>query len=43
MDCGVLIRKFNYKGDVYSRITVGTKEENEILISEIKKLTGEIK
>ncbi len=43
MDCGVLIRKFNYKGDVYSRITAGTKEENEILISEIKKLIGEIK
>lgn len=43
MDCGILIRKFIYNGDVYSRITVGTKEENEILIDEIKKLTGEIK
>ncbi|MGD9568129.1 MAG: histidinol-phosphate transaminase [Sedimentibacter sp.] len=38
MECGVLIRKFNYKGVVYNRITVGTKEENEILIDEIKKL-----
>lgn len=38
MECGVLIRKFNYKGNVYNRITVGTKEENEILIDEIKKL-----
>lgn len=41
MECGVLIRKFNYKGNVYNRITVGTKEENEILIDEIKKLEGD--
>lgn len=40
MDCGVLIRKFDYNGLAYNRITVGTKEENEILIREIKKLTG---
>lgn len=40
MDSGVLIRKINYKETVYNRITVGTKEENEILISEIKKLIG---
>ncbi len=40
MDCGVLIRKFNYKNGVFNRITVGTKEENEILTEEIKKLTG---
>ncbi len=40
MDCGVLIRKFDYEGVIYNRITVGTKEENEILISEIKKLMG---
>ena len=38
MECGVLIRKFNYEGVVYSRITVGTKEENEILINEIKEI-----
>lgn len=38
MECGVLIRKFNYKGNVYNRITVGTREENEILIYEIKKI-----
>lgn len=37
MDNGVLIRKFN---DEYYRITVGTKEENEILIEEIKKIIG---
>lgn len=41
MECGVLIRKFNYKGNVYNRITVGTKEENEILLEEIKRITGE--
>jgi len=38
MDCGVLIRKFNYNNDTYYRITVGTKEENEILLYEIKKI-----
>lgn len=41
MDCGVLIRKFNCNGDLYNRITVGTKEENEILIYEIKRLQEE--
>lgn len=40
MECGVLIRKFNYKETVYNRITVGTKEENKILIDEVIKLTG---
>lgn len=40
MACGVLIRRFDYEGDVYNRITVGTKEENEILIEEIKKVMG---
>ncbi len=41
MSCGVLIRKINYKQVVYNRITVGTKEENEILIQEIKSIMGE--
>jgi histidinol-phosphate aminotransferase len=40
MECGVLIRKFNYKDTVYNRISVGTKEENKILIDEVIKLTG---
>lgn len=40
MECGILIRKFKYKETVYNRITVGTKEENKILIDEIIKLTG---
>jgi histidinol-phosphate aminotransferase len=40
MECGILIRKFNYKDTVYNRITVGTKEENKILIDEVIKLTG---
>lgn len=40
MECGVLIRKFNYKDTVYNRITVGTKEENKILIDEVIRLTG---
>ena len=40
MSCGVLIRKFNYSGEIYNRITVGTKEENEILIEEIKNIVG---
>ena len=35
MERGILIRKFN---DDYYRITVGNKEENEILIEELKKL-----
>lgn len=38
MNCGILIRKFNFNGKIYYRITVGTKEENEILINEIRKL-----
>lgn len=38
MDCGVLIRKFNYNSDIYYRITVGTREENEILLAEIKNI-----
>jgi len=38
IECGVLIRKFNYNSDTYYRITVGTKEENEILLYEIKKI-----
>jgi histidinol-phosphate aminotransferase len=38
MSCGILIRKFNFKEKSYYRITVGTKEENEILINEIKNL-----
>jgi histidinol-phosphate aminotransferase len=43
MSCGVLIRKFNYSGDIYYRITVGTQEENEILLTEIKNIiSGEI-
>ncbi|NYB75640.1 histidinol-phosphate transaminase [Sedimentibacter hydroxybenzoicus DSM 7310] len=41
MEKGVLIRKISYKGVAYNRITVGTKEENEILINEIKKINGE--
>ena len=36
MEKGILIRKFN---DTYYRITVGEKEENEILIKELKKLS----
>ncbi|MDF2677399.1 MAG: hisC [Bacillota bacterium] len=38
MSCGVLIRKFNFNGKVYNRITIGTKEENEILLEEIKNI-----
>ncbi|MFA9423885.1 MAG: histidinol-phosphate transaminase [Sedimentibacter sp.] len=38
MDCGVLIRKFDFDGETYNRITVGTKEENDILVEEIKKI-----
>lgn len=38
IDCGVLIRKFNYRGETYNRITVGTKEENNILAEEIKNI-----
>lgn len=41
MGKGVLIRKINYKGTAYNRITVGTKEENEILLDEFKKIEGE--
>lgn len=41
MECGVLIRKFNYESYVYNRITIGTREENEILLDEIKKLIKE--
>ncbi|WP_019228834.1 histidinol-phosphate transaminase [Sedimentibacter sp. B4] len=40
MDCGVLIRKFNCGGEVFNRITIGTKEENEILVEEIKSIMG---
>lgn len=40
IDCGVLIRKFNYGGEVFNRITIGTKEENEILVEEIKSIMG---
>jgi len=40
MSCGVLIRKINYNGEVYNRITVGTKEENDILIEEIINIVG---
>ena len=40
MDCGVLIRKFNYDGETYNRITIGTKEENDILVEEIKNIVG---
>jgi len=40
MSCGVLIRKINYNGEAYNRITVGTKEENHILIEEIKNIVG---
>jgi len=36
----VLIREFMYKEKIYNRITVGTKEENQILIDEIKELIG---
>jgi len=43
MACEVLIRKFDFSGDIYYRITVGTKEENEILLDEIKKLIEESK
>lgn len=39
MERGVLIRKFNYQ-EVYYRITVGTSEENMILLDEIKELMG---
>lgn len=38
MGCGVLVRKINYNNDIYYRITVGTKEENEILIDEIRNI-----
>lgn len=41
MEKGVLIRKFNYE-EVYYRITVGTSEQNMILLDEIKKLMGGI-
>ncbi len=37
MEKGVLIRKFS---DEYYRITIGRKEENEILVEEIEKLVG---
>ena len=40
MDCGILIRKFNYGGDTFNRITIGTKEENDILVEEIKNIVG---
>jgi len=38
VNCGVLIRKFNYSGDIYYRITVGTKEGNKILLTEINNI-----
>ncbi len=38
MDCGVLIRKFNFNGETYNRITIGTNEENDILVEEIKNI-----
>lgn len=40
MDCGILIRKFVFKDEVYCRITVGTEEENKILTGEIKRIMG---
>lgn len=40
MEKGVLIRRFK---DGYYRISVGTKEENKILIEEIKNIAGGIK
>ena len=40
MSCGVLIRKIKYNEGVYNRITVGTKEENDILVEEIKNIVG---
>lgn len=40
MNCGVLIRRFDFNNDVFYRITVGTKQENEILLDEIKKIIG---
>ena len=37
---GILIRRFNTpRIEDYVRITVGTKEQMEILISEIRKIT----
>ncbi|MDW5299943.1 MAG: histidinol-phosphate transaminase [Sedimentibacter sp.] len=41
MSCGVLIRKVKYNEEIYNRITVGTKEENDILVQEIKNIVGE--
>ncbi|WP_326911251.1 histidinol-phosphate transaminase [Sedimentibacter sp. MB31-C6] len=41
VDCGVLIRKFVFNEKVFYRITVGTKEENEILLKEIYKIMQE--
>ncbi len=38
MNCGVIIRKIIFRKETYYRITIGTKEENEILLDEIKKL-----
>jgi len=38
MECGVLIREFDFNGEIYYRITVGTEEENKILIEEIKNI-----
>lgn len=38
MNRGVLIRKINFGGKTYNRITVGTELENKILIEEIKKI-----
>lgn len=40
MECGVLIRKIDFNGTAYYRITVGTKEENRILVEEIKNILG---
>ncbi len=40
MDRGVLVREFMYKKNVYNRITIGTKEEIQILTDEIKDLIG---
>lgn len=36
--CGILIRKILIKNDIYYRITVGTEEENKILLTEIKNI-----
>jgi len=38
MNSGVLIRKIGFKGKTYNRITVGTEQENKILIEEIKRI-----